>query len=82
MFTICFFLFSSVTAVTPIKQECVVGTRKDVAEATARCAELDRDPLTTCEAQRMGALKLYVRIRQLETSPVKTQAPATKATVL
>ena len=66
MFTLCLFMFASVTAVDPISTDCVRATQAKVSEATRRCSVLDKDPLTTCETQRMGALKVFIRVRQLE----------------
>lgn len=69
LFTLCFSLFSSLVAVTPLHSSCELVTLTDVNTAVARCAALDKDPITTCEARRAGALKWFITIRQLETNP-------------
>lgn len=84
MFTVCIYLFASLVSVDPVSEDCVQATKKDVAEATAMCSALDKDPLTTCEIQRVGATKFFIRIRRIELSgpvepatypaPVKEQA--------
>ena len=66
MFTLCVFLFSSATAVLPIDAKCGMASKKEVDEAVALCREADKDPLMTCESQRMGALKWFIRVRKLE----------------
>ncbi len=66
MFTICLFWFASVTAVEPFNAECTPATQADITAHVTACRSIDRDPLMMCEAQRMGALKMFFRIRKLE----------------
>ncbi len=66
--TACFFVFSSLVSVTPISSDCVRGTEKDLAEVSAMCRAIDKDPLQTCEMQRVGATKYIFRVRRLELS--------------
>lgn len=64
MFTVCFIMFHSLTAVTPMSESCVRLNAKGVDKAIAKC-EAQRDPLSTCEASRVGVMKWYIRTRQL-----------------
>ncbi len=63
--TVCIFTFASLVAVDPVSEECFRTTDKDLAIVTAMCAKTDKDPLSTCEVQRVGATKYYIRVRHL-----------------
>ncbi len=66
MFTVCYALFASLTAVTPLESECFKMNQADVNVAVVDCRKLDHDPFTTCESQRVGALKYFFRVRKLD----------------
>lgn len=74
--TICIFSFLSLTAPQADYETCYRATSKDLVDVTAACSALDKDPLSTCEIQRVGAAKFFVRVRHLDTSP-EPAAPAT-----
>ena len=73
--TICVFSFLSLTATTADYETCYRATPKELSAVTTACSEVDKDPLSTCEVQRVGATKFFVRIRHLETSS-EPPAPA------
>ncbi len=66
MFTLCLFMFASVTAVDPVSVDCYRASHSDVRTASDKCTALDKDPITTCETQRVGALKVFIRVRKIE----------------
>ncbi len=69
MFTICFAVYASLTAVDPIQQQCVKGlTKTQVSDVARGCDAWSHDPITTCEMRRAGALKYFVTVRHLEVS--------------
>lgn len=79
MFTVCVFIFASLTAVEPVEASCfTTANEKALEPVRAECSRLDKDPLTTCEMQRVGALKYFIRIRQLNGG--RDEAPAAVAT--
>ncbi len=68
MFTICAFVFASLVSTEPTSVECGSTDKAGIAKATAACSALDKDPLTTCEVHRAGALKYFITIRQLDVA--------------
>ena len=80
--TVCIFVFSSLVSVDPVSSDCVRSDDKGLLEVSAMCRTLDKDPLATCEVQRVGATKHYIRIRYLELSapvaPVVYPSPVKK----
>ncbi len=75
-FTLCFSLYAGLVTVTPIQSTCELVTLDEVNRTVARCKALDKDPITTCEARRAGALKWFVTVRILETNPEFQTPPA------
>ncbi len=69
--TICLFTFSSLVSPVADTETCYKATEKDLAGVTASCLAVNHDPLSTCEIQRVGATRYYVRVRTIET-----EAPA------
>ena len=77
--TICIFSFASLVSPVPTTEQCFRTDSAGLTDATARCEAINHDPLSTCEVQRVGATRYYIRIRSLETkAPV---APARKLSV-
>lgn len=70
--TVCIFVFSSLVSVDPVSEDCIRGNDKDLAEVSVMCRQIDRDPLATCELQRVGVAKYFVRIRRLELNAAPT----------
>jgi hypothetical protein len=70
--TVCVFTFASLVAVDPVSEDCFRGDSKDLARVQARCDLIAKDPISTCEIQRVGATKYYVRIRHLADSTPDT----------
>ncbi len=69
LFTICFSVYAGLVTVVPVQSTCQLVTLTDVQSVTAACSALDKDPLTTCETRRAGALKYFVTVRMLDTAP-------------
>ncbi len=65
LLTLCIFTFASLVAVDPVSEECIRVNQAQLADFTTACAAENKDPLSTCEIQRMGALKVYIRVRHL-----------------
>lgn len=65
--SLCFAMYASVVAADPIGAYCVRVPAAYAHAAMLSCNE-SKDPLTTCEARRSGALKVFVTYRKLETS--------------
>jgi hypothetical protein len=65
MFTLCYFVFSTLTAVTPAQESCIKAPESYVRAAVQACRAADRDPIGTCEAQRVGAVHVYIRVRMV-----------------
>ncbi len=74
--TICIFQFASLVAVDPVSENCFRSSDRDLAIVTSMCTATNKDPLSTCEVQRVGATKWYVRLRTLAGS--SDEAPAVK----
>ena len=74
--TVCVFSFLSLTATRADYETCYRATSKDLVDVTTACSALDKDPLSTCEVQRVGATKWFVRIRHLDTTRPEPTAPA------
>ncbi len=76
--TICLFTFSSLVSPVPDTEQCFKLTDKALPVIVAKCEAYNHDPLTTCEVQRVGATRYYVRIRTIEgvapATAVKEQA--------
>jgi hypothetical protein len=67
MFTICVYIFVSQFAVTPIEARCFEDrSQDDVNKSVAQCRQEDKSPATTCESQRVGALKWFIRVRRVD----------------
>ncbi len=62
MFTICFAVYASLVSVEPISEVCVKSTLAEVSRAVTEC-QSSKDPISTCEARRAGALKVFVTRR-------------------
>lgn len=70
MFTICFAVYASLVSTVPSSSVCMRGDAAYASASVAACETLAHDPLTTCEANRVGALKWFITVRQLDTSKV------------
>jgi hypothetical protein len=66
MLMLCTYVFASVVATMPVQTSCVRVTAKQAEAHVFACKLLDKDPLATCESQRMGALTWFIRVRRLE----------------
>lgn len=65
--TVCVFSFLSLTGPAADSETCYRATSKDLSDIRVACSALDRDPISTCEVQQVGATKFFVRIRHIET---------------
>lgn len=63
--TICLFSFASLVSPYPSSEDCYKATEQDLRVVSAKCALANKDPLSTCEIQRVGATKWYVRLRTI-----------------
>ncbi len=76
--TICLFTFSSLVSPVPDSEACYKATSDKLPGIIATCDAANKDPLTTCEVQKVGAVRYYIRIRTIEgvlpATPVKEGA--------
>ena len=75
--TVCFFVFNSLVAVTPVSEACFYGNETELRKVGDACSAVNHDPLTTCEIQRMSPARYYVRVRSIAAD--KSEAPPTPA---
>lgn len=71
--TICVFSFLSLVSPTPAEETCYRATDKELSAVNEACAAVNHDPLSTCEVQRVGATRYYVRLRTIGTG--RDEAP-------
>jgi hypothetical protein len=79
--TICIFSFASLVAVDPVTEECFRTDGAGLTRAVAACSAIAKDPISTCEVQRMGATKYYIRVRRLAGSADERPATSKKEEV-
>ncbi len=70
--TVCIFTFASLVAVDPVTENCFRTDSKGLADDVATCTEISKDPISTCEVQRVGATKYYIRVRRLASNRDET----------
>ncbi len=78
MFTVCFAIYASLSAVHPTSSRCHSMTEEGTTMAIATCYAVDRDPLRTCESRNVGA-KWFITIRNLNDAVEPAVSPTTKA---
>ncbi len=73
LFTVCLSIYASLVAAEPFDYSCQRIDIAGLTDMTNMCRDIDKDPLRTCEARRVGALKWFITIRLLDLR----QAPKT-----
>jgi len=76
--TICVFAFASLVSTEPVSETCYRVTDKELSKVVVACGDVNHDPLSTCEVQRMGATRYYVRIRTIGTGRDEAPTSSTK----
>jgi hypothetical protein len=63
MYLVCLAMYASLVSTVPVSQGCQRMSRAQLSKVTAECTATAKDPLTTCEVIRTGALSFFITRR-------------------
>ena len=66
MFTLCIVIYASVVSNTPAMDKCWSGLPQEkVTELVTACEDMDKDPIRTCSARKLGPSKWVLLVHEL-----------------